>query len=219
MAVTPVALTTDELRIWEAEWVELTSSFTREQQGERIRAIFERNREFVRGAAGIAKAEFRGAGFGGVDAQGGFGWQILRPEHLRHTTTDGDTVDIDWKRTVAAVGWNFFIGTTTVFNQISRRALVVLLGIANHDPSPKSLAMQLLISGITYPVYDLYMQLKYEGAVRSWAFPKPKLIPPLEQLKIQFQDKATGSDEPQILGITYAESGYLQTLVPDLESP
>lgn len=219
MASTPIALDSKEGQIWEAEFVELTSAFALDQQGERIRAIFERSRSLIQGAAAIAKAEFRGSSFGGVDAQGGFGWQLLRPQHLRRLTTDAGVTDTDWKRTIAIPGWNYYIGTATAFNQISRRALVVLLGLINHDPSPKSVAMQLQIAGITYPIWDMYEPMKLEGGTRILSFPKPKVIPPLEQLKVQLFDHAAGSDEPQILGITYAESGYLQLQQPALESP
>lgn len=219
MATTPVPLVDAEQKIWEAEWFELTSAFDGQQQGERIRAIFDRNRAFIRAAAGFAKAEFRGASFNGVDAQGGFGWQLLRPQHLLRLTTDAGVTNTDWKRTIAAPGWNYQVGTATVFNQINRQALILLLGIVNHDPSPKSVGLQLQISGITYPPYDLYYAMKLEGGLKMWGFPKPKLIPPLEQMKIQLYDHATGSDEPQILGVTYAESRYLQLQQPALEAP
>ena len=219
MASTPINLGPEESQIWDAEFVELTSAFSDDQQGERIRAVFERSRNLIRGAAAIAKAEFRGSSFGGIDTQGGFGWQLLRPQHLRRLTTDAGVVNTDWKRTVAAPGWNYYVGTATAFNQINRRALVILLGIVNHDPSPKSVAMQLQIAGITYPVWDYYNAMKLEGGIRTWSFPKPKVIPALEQLKIQLFDHATGSDEPEILGVTYAEAGYLQLQAPALESP
>lgn len=228
MGVTPVPLTGDEERIWESEWVELTAAFGRDQPGELIRRVFERNKAFVKGAAGIAKAEFRGSSFLGIDAQGQFGWSLLRPEHVLRSSTNtvaGTTAtdSISWRRTITATGFNFFIGTSTVFNQISRRALLVLLGIVNHDPTPKSMAAQLLVAGISYPIYELYWANKMggvtAGGMRLFAFPKPKIIPPLEQIKLQLKDIATGTDEPQLLGITYAEGGYLQNLTPTLESP
>ncbi len=219
MAQIPVPLTTDEDKIWEAEWPRLIAAFARDQQGERIRLMFEENKGFIKNAAGIAKAHFQGASFGGVDAQGGFGWQLLRPEHVRHLTTDSAGVDIDWTRTVAAVGFNYFIGTAAAANQINRRALVVLIGLVNHNPSPKSIGAQLQIEGILYPPSDFYYAMKLEGVMRAWAIPKPKVIPPLGNLRLQMRDVATGADEPQLLGITYAESGYLQTQVPNLESP
>lgn len=226
MAQNPTALSQAEMAIWEQEWSELISVWTREQQGERIRSVFERNKGFIRAAAGIAKSQFRQEAFNGIDAQGGFGWGLLRPQHLLRSTTGttaGTTASsvggVDWSRLVTATGWNFYIGTSTVFNQINRRATVLLLGLVNHNPIPKSTAMQLQISGITYPPWDLYHAMKYEGGVRTWAFPKPKLIPQLEQLKIQMFDTLTGGDEPQILGIIYAESGYLQLQQPALEAP
>lgn len=208
-----------EKRIWDAEFDELISVYRGDQAGERIRSIFARNRPFLLHAAQVAKAQFKGESFQGVDAQGGFGWQLLRPEHVRHLTTDADSVNIDWKRTVTAVGFNYFIGTAAAFNQINRRALVVILGVWNHNPSPKSIGTLLQISGITYPPYDYYAAMRAEGALRVWGFPKPKTLPGLEQLTLRMRDVDTGLDEPQLLGITYAESGYLQTQVPDLEAP
>ena len=219
MAQIPVPFTVDETKIWEAEFMELTGSFARDQQGERIRLMFDRNKEFLRNAGGIAKSHFQGASFGGVDAQGGFGWTLLRPEHLLHTTANADSVNIDWKRSPATDGFNYFIGSATVFNQINRRALVVLLGIVNHQPTTKSVGAQFQIEGILYPPYDFYTAMRLLGSARVWSLPKPKVIPPLGQLKLQMRDVDTGLDEPQILGITYAESGYLQTQVPDLEAP
>lgn len=208
-----------EKRIWDAEYDELISVYRGDQPGERVRSIFNRNRQFLLYAAQVAKAQFKGESFQGVDAQGGFGWRLLRPEDVRHLTTDTDFVNIDWIRTVPAIGFNYFIGTSTAFNQINRRALVVILGIWNHNPSPKSIGALLQIGGITYPPWDFYAAMKAEGSLRVWGFQKPKLIPGLEQLTLRMRDVATGADEPQLVGITYAESGYLQTQVPDLESP
>lgn len=219
MPQTVQGLSEAEQRIWDSEYDELVSTFNGTQPGVRIKAIFDRNRQFLHYAATVAKAQFKGEAFGGVDATGGFGWQLLRPEHVLHLTTDSDAVDIDWTRTVTAVGWNYFIGTATAFNQINRRALVVLLGIWNHNPSPKSIGALLQVENVTYPPYDFYSAMKANGGLRVWSFPKPKIVTALAQITLRMRDIATGADEPQLVGLTYAESGYLQTQVPDLEAP
>lgn len=226
MAVTPIPLTDQEKGILAAEWTTLVSEYSAYQPDEHISAIFQRNQAFVFDMAGIAKATFKGQSFNGIDAQGGFGWSVLRPEHLLRTstgttsgTTSSATGGADWTRAIAAPGWNFFIGTTTVNNQVSRRAFLILLGIVNHSPSPKSVGAQLKISGVTYPAWDIYWPMRGKQLYTAWAIPKPKALQPLDIFTLQMKDIATGADEPQIIGITYAEAGYLQLQNPTLESP
>lgn len=208
-----------EQAIFDNEWGELVSTFSPDQPGERIRALFERNRPFILECAQYSKAQFKGETFYGLEPVGGFGWSLLRPQHLRRLTTDTGTTNADWRRTVTAPGYNYYIGTAAAFAQINRRACVVILGVHNHSPSPKSVGALLQVSSISYPPFDFINAMRAYRSSKIWGLPKPKYIPALEQLTLRMYDDATGLDEPQILGITFAESGYLQLQNPALEAP
>lgn len=220
-------ITDGENALFNLEWPALVGAYASDQPGEYIKQLFERNKEFIRYAVSVAKATFQQP-FNGVDAQSGIGWQLLRPEVVLRSSTGtvaGTTANsfTDWTRAVAATGFNFWIGTSTTFNQINRRALIVILGVADWSPAPKSTALQLFIQGLTYPVYDYYYQMKYGQSVPGvgsiFGFPQPKLINRLDQFKIQSKDSFTGSDELQLLGVMIGESGYLQLQSPALETP
>lgn len=220
-------LTDAENSLFNLEWPALISAFASDQPGEYIHQLFERNKEFIRYAVSVGKAVFQQP-FNGVDAQSGIGWQLIRPEVVLQSSTNtvsGTTANSfkDWTRTVAVAGFNYWIGTSSVYNQINRRALLVLLGIADWSPAPKSTGLQLFIQGLTYPVYDYYYMVKageqVPGVLPVFGFPQPKLINRLDQFKIQSKDSFTGSDELQLLGVLIGESGYLQLQSPTLETP
>ena len=228
-STTPLSGT--EATIWDNEWPLLTAAYSATQQGEYIRAIFEHAKPFVRSAAEYAKSLFGNAVFGGIDAQGGFGWQILRPEHLLRTSTGGVNSAIstapdgmDWTASFpSAHSFQFFVGTASAFSVINRRAVVVLIGLASFAPSPKVIEAQVLIGGVTFPIYSVYWPFQITSPnpniYAAWGFPTPKTIPRLQQVKVLLNPKVAGADEIAVLGVTYGEASYIQAQTPTLESP
>ncbi|MFA5892324.1 MAG: hypothetical protein WDA27_15470 [Actinomycetota bacterium] len=203
----------EENGIFATEFQSLVESFFVERE---FAAIFLRNRDFLMEVAAKAKAEFQET-FWGVLAQSGFGWGLIRPEHVRHLTTDADTVNIDWVRTVAAVGFTDWIGSAATKNQINRDAYLAIIGIGNFDASPKSVATRWNVEGTTHPVWDYEWSVK--NGLKLWSLPRPQSVSPRRSIHFRLKAIATGRDEPFLVGMTFARSNYLQQEAPDIESP
>lgn len=208
-------LSREGMEMFEAEFLSLPASFLADRQ---VVDVFENNKSFILECAKIAAAKFK-ASFYGVDAQTGFGWQLIRPEHLQRLTTDTGVTNTEWKRTVAAPGWADWIGTSTSPRKIKEEALLCVLGLFNLSPSPKAYAAVFKVQNITYPVWYFERAMRVQNSLKVYALPKPKAILPERNVYARLKYSATGEDETGILGITFAEASYLQTETPTIESP
>jgi len=208
-------LTKDELDIFEAEFLKLPAQFVTERK---VIDIFENNKDFILECARMAKAKYK-ATFFGVDAQTGFGWQLIRPEHVLRLTTDTGVTNTEWKKTIAAPGWADWIGTSASPIKIKEEALLCLLGLVNYSPSPKAYACVLRLQNITYPIWYFERPMRVQDSLKVFELPKPKAILPERNLYGRLKYSATGEDETGLLGITFAEAWYLQTETPTVESP
>lgn len=204
-----------ELDIFEAEFLSLPASFLANRK---VMEIFQNNKNFILECAKIAKSKFD-ASFYGVDAQTGFGWQLIRPEHVLRLTTDTGITNTEWKKTIAAPGWADWIGTSTTPNKIKEEALLCILGLLNYAPSPKAYAAILKVQNITYPAWYYERAMRVRNTLKVFALPKPKAILPERTVYGQLKYSATGEDETGLLGITFAEASYLQEKTPTVESP
>jgi len=205
----------EELEIFDAEFLSLPASFLADRK---VMEIFETNKDFILECAKMAKAKFN-ASFWGVDAQTGFGWQLIRPEHLLRLTTDTGVTNTEWKKTIAVAGWADWIGTSTTPNKIKEEAILCILGLFNFSPSPKAYACILKVQNITYPVWYFERAMRLQNSLKVFALPRPKAILPERTIYGQLKYSATGEDETGVLGITFAEAIYLQEKTPTLESP
>jgi len=205
----------EELEIFDAEFLSLPASFLADRK---VMEIFENNKAFILECAKMAKAKFN-ASFWGVDAQTGFGWQLIRPEHLLRLTTDTGVANTEWKKTIAVAGWADWIGTSTTPNKIKEEAILCILGLFNYSPSPKAYACVMKIQNITYPVWYFERSMRLQNSLKVFALPKPKAILPERTIYAQLKYSATGEDETGILGICFGEAIYLQDKTPTLESP
>jgi len=208
-------LAPEESKIFEAEFPRLTAAFTSER---RVIEIFEHNKAFIVEGARIAKDQFKEAFFG-INASSGFGWQLLRPEHLLRTTSDSGVTNTEWIQTVGTAGWTDWIGTSTTMNQINDSALIVMLAQLNYAPSPKSYAVVHRLRNVIYPVWYFEWAIRMREALKVWEFPEPIILKPKAHIYSQLKYSATGEDIPAILGVTFAKADYLQTQTPTLESP
>lgn len=220
MAMTAVAVPTEPLRpeeekIFEAEFPRLTAAFTSER---RVIEIFQNNKAFLHEACMIAKKEFK-TDFRGINASSGFGWQLIRPEHLLRLTTDTGVANTEWTRTVAARGWTDWIGTAAAFNQIDEDAMVVMLAQMNFSTSPKSFAAVYRLANVVYPVWTFEWAMRMKDSLKVWEFPAPIVVKPKNFVYTRLKYTATGEDIPGVLGVTFAKATYLQTETPTLESP
>ena len=208
-------LTPEEMKIFNAEYPRLAAAFTSDR---RVLEIFQNNAAFVLEACRIAKKEFK-TDFRGINASSGFGWQLLRAEHLRRLTTDAGVAHTNWEITVGAQGWGDWIGTSTTFNQINEDAMVVLLAQLNYSPSPKSYAAIYRLANIVYPVWYFEWAMRMTDALKVWEFPAPMILRPRNFIYAQLKFTNTGEDIPAIQGITFAKASYLQLATPTLQSP
>lgn len=209
------ALVGAELEIFNAEFLSLPASFIANRK---VMEVFENSKDFILECAKMAKAKFE-ASFYGVDAQTGFGWQLIRPEHLLRLTTDTGVTNTEWKKTVATPGWADWIGTSTTPNKVKEEALLCVLGLLNYSPSPKVYAAILKVQNITYPTWYFERAMRLRNSLKVFALPRPKAILPERNVYAQLKYSTTGEDETGLLGITFAEASYLQEKTPTVESP
>lgn len=214
VAVPVEALQPEEEKIFSAEFTRLTAAFTSER---RVIEIFENNRAFIHEACMIAKKEFK-TDFRGINASSGFGWQLLRPEHLHRLVADTGVTHTEWNVTVGAVGWSDWIGTSTTFNQIDEDALLVMLGQLNYSPSPKSYAAVYRLANVVYPVWYFEWAMRMRDALKVWEWPSPVVLKPKNFIYARLKYSATGEDIPGILGVTFCKATYLQTETPTLQN-
>ena len=210
-------LTTEEQSVFDLEYTELVTAFTPYRQ---VQDIFMDRKDYVLNVCQMAKKQFTET-FYGIDASGGFGFTMIRPEHVRRLTTDTGTTHTTWEVAVGTQGWANWIGSATTANKLKKEALIVILGLIDYVPSPKASAMIAKFANITFPVWYFEFAMRYQGAqgVHVWKLPKPKVIFPDKPIYIQVKYTATGLDELALLGITFAKADYLQTATPTVESP
>ena len=216
-AVPKEELAREGMEIFEAEFLSLPATFLADRK---VMEIFENNRAFILECAKIAKAKFK-ASFYGVDAQTGFGWQLIRPEHLLRLTTDTGVTNTEWEKNIPVRGWRDWIGSSTTPNKIKEEALLCVLGIMNYSPSPKATACVVKVQNITYPVwyFERAMRVYMNNSLKVFQLPKPKAILPERNVYARLKYTMPGLDETGLLGITFAEASYLQVETPTVESP
>lgn len=216
------ALSGPEQAIWDAEFQNLVDSYLVERE---FATVFLRARSFLNQLAGRAKAELSEV-FNGILAQTGFGWGLIQPDQVGRTTTNttnpavagGLTTPNSWRRNPVATGYNDWLGSAAIRNQVNRDVgFIGIIGLGDYAATPSAIAAHFAIEGITQPVWD------YQWAVRQglgvWGLPQPQGIGARSSFNFRLKDINTGLDETFLFGITYARSQYLNRETPTLESP
>lgn len=165
---------------------------------------FIKNKAYIKYALKVAKGtQGPGGEFGGRGARGGqLGWEPTRAQTLRSSTY------LNWEKTWAAAGYQDFQGTSAAKVAIHEDALVVFVGIVNHNPSPKLTKVIPNVMGDSLNIESMEFAMLHGARVHGFDF--PFIVPSKEQWYMRGYVQAAGADEPQMLAVTYAKSSYLQ---------
>ena len=183
-----------------------------------LRVLFQENQKRIEGAAEVAK-NLLGAPFRGLSsADSEFGFQLIRPQHVRRTTAATEATAETWNFTFTANAdyWlGFGTDNTTALN-IDKRALVVPLGVAfTNGGQPLVEELLLQVGATTFPVVVLRHAWLADNANQVRFVPiRPNIWIPKQTVLGQVYSYAAGDNQLVLLGITFAKGDLLRAQNP-----
>jgi len=198
----------NEVEIFDVEFANIVAS---ELTGRKMMAMYEANTAFILTMMETAKGYFNGRPFAGENARvNEFGFSLIRPEHIGFSTWDGENL---------ATGWGDWCGSATAQRTLSEEALVVILGLINYDPSPKTSAIRATIGNTTFPTWYMEQSQRIPGALQMKELANKVYIGPEVTYNFRKKRDAIGFDSLALLGISYAQGSELAEESPTPTSP
>lgn len=201
-------MTKNEIEIFDVEFANIVSS---ELVGRKMMSMYEANTAFLVTMMQTAKGYFKGRPFAGENARvNEFGFTLIRPEHIGFSTWDGENT---------ATGWGDWCGTSAAQRTLGEEALVVILGMINYDPSPKTSAVRATIGNTTFPTWYMEQSQRIPGALQMKELANKVYIGPEVSFNFRKKRDAIGYDSLALLGLSYAQGSELAKETPTPTSP
>ena len=201
-------LTKNEVEIFDVEFANIVNT---ELTGRKMMSMYETNTAFILSMMQTAKGYFKGRPFAGENARvNEFGFSLIRPEHVGFSTWDGENT---------GTGWGDWCGSASVQRTLGEEALVVVLGLINYDPSPKTSAVRATIGNTTFPAWYMEQSQRLPGTLQMKELANKVYIGPEVSFNVRKKRDSIGFDSLALLGLTYAQGSELSKESPTPTTP
>lgn len=191
--------------------IELDNVVASQLTGRKMSAMYETNVAYLLETLQVAKGYFHGRPFAGENARvNEFGFTLIRPEHVGFTTWDGENT---------GTGWGDWCGTAAAPRTLSEESMIVILGLINYDPSPKTSAVRVTIGNTSFPTWYLEQSQRIPGALQMKELANKVYIGPETTFSFRKKRDAVGFDSLALLGLSYVQGNELAEESPTPTSP
>lgn len=210
-----ISLSGAEQQTFNEAWDAFSTLYDRFSQGA-LSSILGPYKNLYLAAAEMAKAQFKGATFGGLMYNAGFNMQLIRAVTV---LTQGNSTPVyKWARTFTTTGWqayfgdknNFYVtgianGSTNSATYTLDRVNLFVTHLLSHQ-KPLHDEMQFGIGTTTYNVFPTTFERISDVYVMP--LPAPLFMPLNSQYYFMANIQRLGVDDTQLLGATFVTSQY-----------